>query len=96
MCITFHILGSSVPSSLSNAYDPDLLARVIIYGPSQFGWNFSVDGSTVFSKLFSGPGPLAETLRVSRVCCIGFLACCGMMLFAQLLLCVVRLPFLGL
>ena len=39
-------------SSFSNAYDLDLPARVTIYGPSQFGWNFSVDGSAVFSKTF--------------------------------------------
>ena len=51
-CITFHILGTGVPSSLSNAYDPDSPARFTIYGPSQFGWNFPVDGSVVFLKTF--------------------------------------------
>ena len=29
----FHIIGTGVPSSLSNAYDLDLLALVTIYGP---------------------------------------------------------------
>ena len=48
----FHILGTGVPSSLSNAYDLDLLALVTIYGPSQFGWNFLADGSAVFLKNF--------------------------------------------
>ena len=50
--ITFHILGTGVLSSLSNAYDPDSPARVTIYSPSQFGWNFPADGSAVFSKTF--------------------------------------------
>ena len=45
-------------------------------------------------KLFLGPGPIAGTFRVSRVCCIGLIAYGGTMLFAQPLLHAVRLPCL--
>ena len=85
------IVPFEVPSSLSNAYDSDSPARVIIYGPSQFGWNLLCS-----QKLFLGLGPLAETFRVSPVCCIIFLECGDTMLSAQPLLHAVRLPCLGL
>ena len=51
-CVAFHILGTGVSSSLSNAYDPDLSACVTRYGPSQMGWNLPTAGSAVFSKTF--------------------------------------------
>ena len=85
-----------MPSSLSNAYDPDSLARVTIYGPSTLAGTFRLTDQLCSQKLFSRPGPLAETFGVSHICCIGLLACGVTMLFAQPLLHVVRLPCLGL
>ena len=48
--MTFHILGTGVPSSLFKAYDPTAPTRTNVYGPSQFGWNFPSAGLAVFSK----------------------------------------------
>ena len=45
-------MRTGVPSSLSNAYNPATLTLTIMYGPSQFGWNLSAAGSTVFSNNF--------------------------------------------
>ena len=50
--IIFHIQRTGVPSSLSKEYDLDSQPRVTIYGPSQFGYNFPADESTVFLKTF--------------------------------------------
>ena len=54
----FHILGIGVPSSLSNAYDPDSrLALRYTVPPSLAGTFWSTD-RLCSQKLFSGPGPL--------------------------------------
>ena len=50
--MTFHILGTKVPSSLFNAYDLAAPTWATVYGSSQFGWNFSFVGLVVFSKTF--------------------------------------------
>ena len=56
-------LGTGVPSSLSNTYDPDSLAFFTIYDPSQFGWNFPTDGLVVFSKTFLKTKSLSWNIR---------------------------------
>ena len=48
--MAFHILGTRVPSSLFNAYDPATPTRTTVYGPSQFGWNFPSARLAVFLK----------------------------------------------
>ena len=48
--IEFHILGTGVSSSLFKEYDPATPTLTIMYGPSQFGWNFPTAWSVVFSK----------------------------------------------
>ena len=63
--VAFHILGTGVPSSLSKAYAPDSLARIIKYGPSQLGWNFLAVRLVVFSNNFlntRSPGWNARSL----------------------------------
>ena len=48
--MSFHILGTRLPSSLFNEYDLATPTRTAVYGPSQFGWNFLSVGLAVFSK----------------------------------------------
>ena len=48
--MTFHILGIGVPSSLFNAYYRAATTLIILYGPSQFSWNFPAARSAMFSK----------------------------------------------
>ena len=98
--MAFHILGTCVPSSLSNAYDPDSPTRVTRYGPSQLGWNFPTAGSTVFSKTFLRtrlPGWNARgfTRLSSPVCYRNFPCGDGMTLYGLLLTLTVHRPSLN-
>ena len=48
--MSFHILGTGVPSRLFNEYNSAAPTRTTLYDPSQFGWNFPSVGLAVFSK----------------------------------------------
>ena len=92
--MTFDILGIGVPSSLFNAYNPAVPTRTIVYGFSQFGWNFPSTGLAVFSKTRSDL--LHGMYAALPACYIDLSVSAGMTLNTQLQLRGAHLSYLGL